>query len=160
MLPWPRVTLQEVEAFVTGATRRADAVARRLMEQGLKGWPKRLGAKLSWRMIARGAVEEAIRYTLLKELHLRNQLQGPSAQLDDDGRKVLAALHDIAYDARTVAGIATEYGLDQARVTELLEKSVGIRSLVEAGPELGSWCLRKRRRGLFAPIFNGQPTIG
>jgi len=157
---WPRVSQQQVDEFVAAASQRANKLAGKLMDDHLSAWPKRYGAKFVWWKWGRDGVAENIRYTLLRELHLRDQLEGLSAKLSEDGRKVLAALCDISFDARTPEGIAAEYVLNAPCVSALIENQATILPLVEQGPVYGSWRLRARRPGRFERIFSGPPRIG
>ena len=110
----------------------------------------------------RDVVEDFVRWTLMKDLYLRNQFadlpKQIDAMLDDDGRKVLSAIADPGFAARTVDGIVAASGLP----AEAVDKWIGkLAPLLEQGTALGDWKIaaRKRRSWLVRKIL-GEGRVG
>jgi len=154
---WPRAERAEVDALIAAACTRADRLAEKLITERMPAAWMRSGARTLWKQVGRSRLDAYIRWTVLKELHLRDQLAGLSADLNEAGRTVLAALADPAFDARTLPGIAKEYGITEEAVKASLAR---VEALVEAGPVPESWRLRERRPGFFGNLLSGRPTIG
>ena len=151
---WPRASPREVDAFVAAAGARAMALAKR----GAGGTATWVARQLG----LRGAVEEFVRWTLMKELYLRNQFAGLppeiDAALDDTGRRVLSAIADPGYAARTPEGIAAALGLTVEAVNRWIAKLV---PLLEQGTALGNWKIAAReRRGWLHRKVLGKGRIG
>ncbi len=118
---WPRVGEEVVDAMVTQAMIRAEALVARIRSGELRGRLHRWTAGLGWSWAGRGMVREAIRHAVLRDLILRDQLEGPTAGRSKDERRVIAALLEGAFDFRTVKGLAEALDLDAALVARVLE---------------------------------------
>ena len=156
---WPRVGQREVDEVVRAAGTRAMALLDKIAG-GMKGWMAR-------RLGLRDAVESFVRWTLMKDLYLRNQFAGLPAAIEaaladiekgDDGRKVLSALADPGYAARTAKGIETTTGVELAEVDRWITTLV---PLLEQGTALGNWKMAARPRpGLVQRMILGEGRIG
>ncbi len=154
---WPRAGRDEVDRFVAAACTRADRLVGRLIDDHVPAAWMRTGAHALWTHLGRSRLENYVLWTVMKELHLRDQLTGLSAALDDDGRRVLAALADPAFDARKAADIAEEYDILLPAVQATLAR---VGEIVEEGPEPGTHRLRERRPSVIGELLAGPPKIG
>ena len=151
---WPRVAQGEVDAFVRAAGARAMALTDQAIG-GTAGWMAR-------RFGLRGSVEGFVRWTLMKELYLRNQFADLppkiDAALDDTGRSVLSAIADPAFAARTPKGIACTLGITVADANRWITT---LSPLLGQGTELGNWKIatRERRSWVMRRIL-GEGRIG
>ncbi len=155
---WPRVSQQEVDDFVSAAGARAIALADKAAVSTLVA----TGVWVARQLGLRSAVETFVRWTVMKELYLRNQFADLPPQidaaLDDDGRRVLAAFAEPGYALRTPEGIAAALRLSVAVVDAWIAK---LEPLVQRGPVRGSWKLaERRRRGWLQRHILGEGRIG
>jgi len=169
---WPRVTPAEVETMVARADGRAGAVASKLIQQQIRSRLGRLGARLVWQLYGKTKIADYVRRAVLQDLYLRDQIEGQSASLPHDARRVLSALADPAYDFRTAAGIAREHGLADAVVTQALARLSGDGVLHEGDrtrDNRPTYTLAARRPGwlkrlpvlkqLDAWLWSGEPVV-
>jgi hypothetical protein len=128
-LPWPRVLRSEVEEMVARAMVRANALVPQLLRQQMRAPAMKGLVRLAWSLWGKGGVEELIRFTLLSELLVRDQLtnlKGSEPHRFDEGElKLLAALYSPAYDLRTVDGLVEETALERRDVLRYLERHAG-----------------------------------
>ena len=153
---WPRVVRADVETMVERSKDRAAAVFGKLIEKKVASRLGRGVARVVWKLYGKGKVVDLVRWTLLKELFLRDQIEGPSAGLEDDERKVLAALADPAYHFRTVAGIARQHGLEDAFVSQTLTELSKTDELIYKDERTRSgvpiYTLKEREPGWFKKL--------
>ena len=156
---WPRVGQREVDDVVRAAGARAMALLNKTAG-GMAGWTAR-------RLGLRDAVESFVRWTLMTDLYRRNQFAGLPAAVEaaladiekgDDGRKVLSALADPGYAARTAQGIEMTTGVKLAEVDRWITT---LAPLLEQGTALGNWKMAARPRpGLVQRMILGEGRIG
>ncbi|MET1025856.1 MAG: hypothetical protein ABWY00_01710 [Dongiaceae bacterium] len=115
---WPRMPREKLDTIMAQFGSRADAVKDRLVAQSLGKWYQRFFAFGLWKVV-RGEILDAIKYIMLQDLLLRDQLDDRTVTEakykygfghDAVTRLVLAALADPKYDWRTAKGIAAQYG--------------------------------------------------
>ncbi len=156
-LQWPRATQAEVDRFVAAAGVRAKALAVQAAGSALGGM-----VALLFRMGLRDAVEDFVRWTLMAELYRRDQFAAlPPAidtALDPIGRRVLAALAEPRFAARTAEGIKTQLHVDRAEVDRRISV---LAPLLEQGPRFETWRLAARRPpGWLARQVMGEGKVG
>ncbi len=138
LLPWPRMPQSDLDRINDAAKARVDALIPRFIEDSLTGkrwlrWLARLGVSF-----VKGALMDQIRFAMLSDLVLRDQLAswilpsqsgGPAAWKRPlpagiplhQVRMVLSALLDPGWELRTVKGIAGQTALSEDTVRAVLD---------------------------------------
>lgn len=156
---WPRVAAGVVDALIPRAQSRAEAlIARVKTAQGFSSlW--RAGIGLAWSWYGKSRLGDAIRLRVLRDLVLRDQLEGDTAGAPELDRKVIAALLNPAYDLRTARGIAIECKSTETQVNPILADA-RYAGLIVTGPPQGkstTYTHAIRKPGWFAsaPLLGG-----
>ena len=119
---WPRVTEETLETMVKRANKRLDAVVKKARRDPSLSRPMKILIHIAWPAYLRGKAKKFVRWYVLKDLIVRDQIEGATAGLAAHERKVFAALTDPSYGLRTVQGIAREYELEQGIVMKVLSE--------------------------------------
>jgi hypothetical protein len=176
---WPRVQRQDVEDMIARVKQRAAALFTKVNAEQISSRIGRLVARVVWSSYGKSKVEDYVRWVVLKDLVLRDQIEKPFAGEAEkpvagasyEERKVLAALANPAYDFRTIEGIAKEYLLDAAFISRTLGE---YRKLIYQGAKTDrnapTYALRERKPGWFSQlpgvkqldawVFSGPPVVG
>lgn len=145
---WPRVDPATVDEMVEQAMVRAEAMYRKVKANEVSGVLPRMILSGAWGMKLKGAAREFIRYAVLKDLILRDQLTGPTADAPEEDRRVIAALADARYDLRSAGGIADDLKIGSDKVAEIL-RAPAYADLIHRQRYAGRdhYALRERRPG-------------
>ena len=161
---WPRIDQAAVETIVGRAKERAGAVLARLAAKEIRSRAMRLGLRTAWLLWGKSILAGFVRWTLIKNLVLRDQLQAWQA-LQGDERKVVAGLADPRYDLRTTLGIAAQFHLDGAAVSQAIH-ALDRAGLIRGGGRVGgreTYALEERAPGLLGNIASfigvGRPSV-
>lgn len=158
---WPRVATAEVDEMVARAEARAEALYRKVLTGEVRSRVGRLGVRALWRLSGKGMVRNLIRYSVLRDLYLRDQIEGPMAGRPEDERRIIATLADTRYDFRTVEGVSKELALDAATVGRVLADG-HYAPLVHTRKRRGEpelFTLKERAPGRFSQWFGVRQTI-
>jgi len=119
---WPRVTKDILDTMVEHADKRLHAVVKKAVSEPSVSGFWRTTINGLWVLWGRREAKKKIRWHVLRDLIIRDQITETTAYLPADARKVFAGLTDPAYDLRTVAGIARDYELEPNVVDKVISE--------------------------------------
>jgi hypothetical protein len=128
ILPWPRMSTQDLDTLNERIEDRLSKLAPRLIEAQTKGRSLRLVLKFAvyW---GKSRLLQYIKLAILSDMIRRDQIAGwdlPDRYQSEATRKVLAELAAPAYDLRTIPSLVRSTLLDRARVEAILNALAAI----------------------------------